>query len=104
MENWDDWAWAGDSWKWHQRTDVVSGITAAQISSADPDRVAARFAELLGREVNEDRSITLDDSSLRFVEGPAGSRDLLTGIDMTATDQSRVGETFEFARTVVKLV
>jgi len=28
----------------------------------------------------------------------------LTGIDMTATDRGRVGETFEFARTTVRLV
>jgi hypothetical protein len=104
MEDWDDWAWAGNSWQWHRRTDVVSGIAAAQISSADPDGVAARFAEMLGRDLEDDRSITLEETSVRFVEGPAGSRDLLTGIDMTATDRSRVGETFEFARTVVKLV
>ena len=104
MENWDDWAWAGNAWQWHQRTDVVSGIVAAEIRSADPDRLAARFGELLGREVEGARSITLEDSIIRFVEGPEGSRDLLTGIDMVATDRSRVGETFEFARTVVKLV
>jgi hypothetical protein len=104
MEDWDEWAWAGNAWKWHRRTDVVSGIAAAEISSADPDRVAARFGEMLGRDVADDRSVALEDTSVRFVEGPAGSRDLLTGIDMTATDRSRVGETFEVARTVVKLV
>ena len=104
MEDWDSWAWAGQAWPWHQRTEVVAGIVAAEISCADPDRVAARFAELLGREVGADRSIALEDSQIRFVAGEAGSRDRLTGIDMTAGDRSRVGETFEFARTMVKLV
>ena len=104
MEDPDSWAWAGAAWPWHQRTDVVSRIVAAEISSADPDRVAARFAELLGRELEADRSIALDESRIRFVDGPAGSRDRLTGIDMTATDRGRVGETFEFARTTVRLV
>jgi hypothetical protein len=104
MEDWDSWAWAGQAWPWHQRTDVVSGIVAAEISSADPNKVGARYAELLGRELATDRTIALEDSSIRFVEGAAGSRDRLTGIDMTATDRARVGETFEFARTTVTLV
>ena len=104
MEDWDSWAWAGQAWPWHQRTNVVSSIVAAEISSADPDRVAARFAELLGRKVDVDRTIALEDSQIRFVQGEAGSRDRLTGIDMTATDRDRVGETFEFARTTVTLV
>ena len=104
MEDPDSWAWAGQAWPWHQHTDVVSRIVAAEISSAEPDRVAARFAELLGRELEDDRSIALIDSRIRFVEGPAGSRDRLTGIDMTATDRDRAGETFEFARTTVRLV
>lgn len=104
MEDWDSWAWAGQAWPWHQRTDVVSGIVGAEISSADPDRVASRFSELLGRDVDDKRTITLEDSRIRFVMGEPGSRDRLTGIDMTATDRSRVGERFEFARTAVNLV
>lgn len=104
MADWDSWAWAGAAWPWHQRTDVVSGIVAAEISSADPDRVAARFSELLGRELSDDRTIELEDSRIRFVEGAPDSRDRLTGIDMTATDRDRVGETFEFERTTVRLV
>tara|TARA_Y100000310_G_C20668445_1_gene808940 strand:- start:1131 stop:1874 length:744 start_codon:yes stop_codon:yes gene_type:complete len=104
MEDWDSWAWAGQAWPWHRRTDVVSGLVAAEISSTDPDRVARRFSELLGREVDGDRSIALDDTRVRFVEGPRGSRDRLTGIDMTATDRGRAGESFEVARTVVRLV
>ncbi|MDA0790875.1 MAG: VOC family protein [Proteobacteria bacterium] len=104
MEDPESWAWAGRAWPWHQRTEVVSGIVGAVISSADPDRVAARFSELLGREVDQDRCIHLGDTYVKFVEGPAGSRDRLTGIDMTASDRSRVGETFEIARTTISLV
>ena len=104
MESWEDWAWAGQAWPWHRRTDVVSGIVAAEISCVEPDRVAARFAQLLGRELEDDRSIALEGSQLKFLQGASGSRDRLTGIDMTATDRARVGETFEFARTSVRLV
>jgi hypothetical protein len=104
MADWDSWAWAGPAWPWHRRTDVVAGIAAAEIASADADRVAARFAEVLGRKLDPDRSIALDEGRLRFVDAPAGSRDRLTGIDMTATNRSRVDESFEFARTTVRLV
>ena len=104
VDDWDDWAWAGAAWKWHRRTDVVSGISAVEISSADPDGVAVRFAQLLGKEVSSDCSITLEETSIRFVQAPAGTRDRLTGIDMTSSDRSRVGESYEFARTLVRLV
>jgi hypothetical protein len=104
MQDWDSWAWAGQAWPWHTRTDVVSKIVAAEISSANPDAVAARFAEFIGRPVDGDRSIALDDSCIRFVEGPVGSRDRLSGIDLIATDRARVGETHEFARTVMRFV
>lgn len=104
MEDWDSWAWAGAAWPWHQRTDVVSRIVAAEISATDPGKVGARFAELLGRELAADGTIALEDSSIRFVDAAAGSRDRLTGIDMTATDRARAGETFEFCRTTVRLV
>ena len=104
MEDWDAWAWGGAAWPWHQRTDVVAGIVGAEISCAEPAAVAARFAEFVGREVDDDLTMQLDDSYVRFVQGEAGQRDRLTGIDMTATDRSRVGETVEFARTTVRLV
>jgi len=104
MEDWDSWSWAGQAWPWHRRTDVVSGMVAAEISSAQADKVAEKFSLLLGRELDDTRCISLGDTRVRFVDGPDGSRDRLTGIDMLATDRGRVGETFEFARTVVKLV
>ncbi len=104
MEDWDEWAWAGTTWHWHRREDVVNKIVAAEISSAEPDQVAERFARLLDRPVGPDREIALDEGVLRFVAAPADQRDRLTGIDMQAADRSRAGERFEFCRTLVRLV
>jgi len=104
MEDWDAWAWGGAAWPWHRRMDVVSDIVAAEISCADPDRVAERYSEFLGRALDCDRTIVLDEGCIRFVTGAPGSRDRLTAIDMTATDRTRVGETHEFARTLVRFV
>lgn len=104
MEDWESWAWAGAAWPWHQRTDVVSRIVAAEVACADPAGVGARFAELLGRPLTADGIIELEDSSIRFTTAAPGNRDRLTGIDMTTTDRGRVGETFEFCRTTIRLV
>ena len=52
MEEWESWAWGGQAWPWHQRTDVVSGIVGAEISCSDPGRVAQRFSEFIGRGVD----------------------------------------------------
>lgn len=104
MADWDSWAWAGAAWPWHQRTDVVSKIIAVEVACADPAKVAARFAELLGRGADSDGTIALDEGQIRFVQAPEGSRDRLTGIDMSAADRARAGERFEFARTLIRLV
>jgi hypothetical protein len=104
MQDADAWAWGGRAWPWHRHTEVVSGIVGVEISSTDPDRVAYRFAEILGREIDANGDIALDGSYIRFVRGQTGSRDRLTGIDITASDRSRVGETHVFARTTISLV
>ena len=103
MADWDSWAWGGQAWPWHQRTNVVSAIVGAEISCADPDAVAERFSQFVGRPV-EGRTMALDDSEVRFVPVAEGQRDRLTAIDMTASDRSRAGESFEFARTTIRLV
>ncbi len=104
MEDWDSWAWGGQAWPWHQRTDVVSGIVGAEITSADPSKVAQRFAEFIGRSVDAQGRMELDEGYINFVQGASDQRDRLTAVDMRATDRSRVGEVFEFARTQIRLV
>jgi hypothetical protein len=104
MEDWDSWAWGGQAWPWHQRTDVVSGIVGAEITSTDPSKVAQRFAEFIGRSVDAQGRMELDEGYINFVEGASDQRDRLTAVDMRATNRSRVGEVFEFARTKIRLV
>lgn len=104
MEDWDSWAWGGQAWPWHQRTDVVSGIVGVEVTCADPAKVAQGFARFIGREVDARGRMQLDESYVHFVKGDSGQRDRLTAIDMAATDRTRVGEQFEFARTKVRLV
>jgi hypothetical protein len=104
MEDWDSWAWGGQAWPWHQRTDVVSGIVGAEVTCANPSKIAQRFAEFIGRSVDAEGRMELDGSYINFVQGEPDQRDRLTAIDMLATDRARVGEIFEFARTKIRLV
>ena len=104
MEEWDSWAWGGQAWPWHQRTDVVSGIVGAEITSANPQKVANRFAEFIGRDLDDDGLLQLDEGYLSFIQGAEDARDRLTAIHMRASDRAREGETFEFARTTIRLV
>lgn len=73
-ETWGEWPWAGPAWRDHVRTDVVTDVVAVEIEAHDPDGMAARWSEVLGRPVTEmpTPTIALDEGAIRFV--PAGER------------------------------
>jgi hypothetical protein len=79
---------AGDDWQRVRRTDVVSGIAAVEVQSNDPDKTAARWAEITGIDV-ADHALALDNATVSFVHGPVDS---LVGVTLSATDPSRAGE------------
>jgi len=104
MDPTDGWAWAGRSWRSHVHTDVVASIVGAELTAGDPDRLAARFGQLVGRPVAADRSIELDGGRVSVVRGPTGEPDRLSAIEMRATDAARVGTTHVIAGTEIVLV
>ena len=65
----EGWRWAGPEWEGRAPASVAAGgVTGATIRATDPDALAARWGEVLGRPV-EDRRIALDVGELRFVGG-----------------------------------
>lgn len=85
--DWDEWPWAGPTWRDHVRTERVSDILAVEIEADDPSAMAARWAAVLERDV-DDESIPLDEGSVRFVA--AGSRgEGVCGLDLAATGPRR---------------
>jgi hypothetical protein len=92
----DSWEWAGDDWRNHVRTSVVTGIAAVELQSTDPGAMAARWAEVLGRPVESDSTISVDGGVIRFVADPDGRGEGVGGIELRAADRARAGE-----RTVV---
>ena len=79
------WEPAGPDWQKARRTDVVTGISAAEIQSPEPTRLAARWSDILELPVTDSdgrAEIVLDNARLRFVEATDGRGEGLGGIDL----------------------
>jgi glyoxalase-like protein len=75
------WRWAGPAWETRARAGAIASVTLA---SPDPDRLAARWAEVLGLRAAQ-RAIALDPGVLRFVEGDEG----VVGVGLAGLDARR---------------
>ncbi len=88
------WTPAGKNWKPYVRTDVVSGIAAAELQSPEPEALARRWSEIaeidLGTDAAGNPSIELDNATLRFVEATDGRGEGLGGIDVITVDRDAV--------------
>ncbi len=70
----------------------ATAMTAAELQSEDPDRLARRWSEVLERPVrmqDGQRVIALDDATLRFTEAADGRGEGLAGLDLTCADPGR---------------
>ena len=73
---------------------LVRSMTAAELQSEDPERLARRWSEVMERPVERrdgQRVIALDDATLRFVEATDGRGEGLSGLDLACTDPARAG-------------
>ena len=74
------WRWAGPDWKPNQ----AGRITAVTVQADDPDKLAARWSEVLGRDAQQ-RVIALDGSEIRFAESTDGRGDGVSGLEITGS-------------------
>ena len=97
------WAWAGDEWQQHVRTDVVSAICGVVIGAHEPTAMAARWADVLHVPMLGDTAVALADCAVSFV--PAGPRgEGLDALELTATDRSTAGTSATIAGIELRLV
>ena len=69
-------------------------LSAAELQSDDPDRLARRWSEVTERPVqmrDGQRVIVLDDATLRFIEATDGRGEGLGGLDLACADRTRAG-------------
>jgi catechol 2,3-dioxygenase-like lactoylglutathione lyase family enzyme len=84
------WEWAGPKWRQHVRTDVTRAIVGAELESPEPERLAARWSEVLGIAAVPDAAgrpaIAVEGSVLRFVRGAS---DGVIGVLLDVADAAR---------------
>ena len=72
----------------------VRSMTAAELQSEDPERLARRWSEVMDLPLSRDRRsrpvIALDDATLRFVPAADGRGEGLAGLDLDCADRPRV--------------
>lgn len=94
-EDRDDGEWwpASANWQRTKHTEIVNGIRAAEIQTADPAALAGRWSEVLDEPVGADEAgnptLALSDADIRFVPLRDGRPEGLGGLDIHTTDRDR---------------
>ena len=88
------WWPAGKNWEPYVRTDMVGGISAAELQSPDPEKLARRWAGIADIPIDTDEhgnpAFALDNATVRFVEAQDGRGEGLGGIDVIANDREAI--------------
>jgi hypothetical protein len=81
-------------WRPFVNTDLVSAISAVEIQSPDPAKLAARWSEIteepLERGNGGSIELAIDNATIRFVTATDGRPEGLGGIDLRATNAEEV--------------
>lgn len=90
------WYPAGDNWEPFVRTERVSGISAAELQSPEPERLAKRWAEIAELDLVDDDdghpTMAFENATVRFVPDTDGRGEGLGGIDLITEDRDAVLE------------
>lgn len=93
MEPPDRWDWGGPDWRRHNGGDRNLAIVGAELQGEAPERMAARWAEVLGAAAQRqgDRwRIGLQGGELRFAPPQDARGEGLRAIDVVARDAARM--------------
>jgi hypothetical protein len=84
------WEWAGPKWRQHVRTEVTRAIVGAELESPAPEKLAARWSEVLGiasvRDAAGRPTLPVQGGVLRFVPGAS---DGVIGVLLDVADPAR---------------
>jgi hypothetical protein len=92
------WDWGGPDWREHINRDRVLSITGAELQGEAPDRMATRWAEVLGCQAErngETWRIGLRGSELRFSNLQDDRGEGLRAISVVASDARAIRDTAE---------
>jgi hypothetical protein len=83
------WEWGGPDWQSHVCTDTSVKVAGAELQARDPAQMAARWAQVLGREAGLDTGIwriRLDEGEIRFTLERDGRGEGLGAFDVVVRD------------------
>ncbi len=90
------WRWAGPEWESHRRTETTEWICGVEIQAAEPSRMAARWAQIVGYPmIDADGGaleIPLDAGCIRFVKARDRRGDGLSALELKVRSRDRVLE------------
>lgn len=84
---------AGPDWHSHVRTEIAQFVTGAELQSSDPEKLAAKWSEILrkpAQQIDGEWRVDVDNASLRFVFEKDGRGEGLGGIDVQVADRNQV--------------
>lgn len=87
------WEWGGPAWQSHVCTETSVKVAGAELQAKDPARMAARWAQVLGRTALEEAGtwrIRLDDGEIRFTADRDGRGEGLGCFDVVVRDADAV--------------
>ncbi len=91
MPVFEEWVWAGPDWRKHVRTQTVTAITGAEIESPDPEKLAARWGELVGvapQATGGEAPVIELPRGGRLVFVPGESGEGLVGVEVAVADRA----------------
>lgn len=78
---------AGPDWQRFVKTDVTRALRGIEVESPDAAGIAAHWARIIDRPLSADgREIACDQAWIRFVDAPAGSREVLATLVLDVAD------------------
>jgi hypothetical protein len=87
------WEWAGPHWRSHVCTDTSVKVVGAELQAKNPEQMAARWAQVLGRAAVQTAGtwrIRLDDGEIRFAAEHDGRGEGLGAFDIVVRDSDAV--------------
>lgn len=88
----DSWAGAGPDWRDSIVDDEVTGLEAIELRSPDPERLAARWSQVLGRPLSSEGRLELDQGTIGFRETSGDEPEGLSAVSLRAREPARRGE------------
>lgn len=100
----DSWAGAGPDWRDFIARDIVQGLVGITLRSPDPERLSARWSEILRRPLGAERRIALDQGWVDFRETRPGEVEGLASVFLEAREPRKRGEKIMLGSVEFELV